>query len=78
MTISAKGQEDESACGLEAEDYVTASKFFNLCRAMGIQGSNTDFLICAVAVRHKLAIFTADRDFVYFAKCLPIVLYGPS
>ena len=57
------------------EDYVTAAKFFNLCRSKGIQGSNTDFLICAVAVRHDLAVFTTDGDFPLFAKCLPIVLH---
>jgi len=60
---------------LLAEDYVTAAKFFNLCRSRGIQGSNTDFLICAVAVRHGLAVFTTDGDFPLFAKCLPIVLH---
>ena len=57
------------------EDYVTAAKFFNLCRSKGIQGSNTDFLICAVAVRHDLAVFTTDGDFPRFAKYLPVVLH---
>lgn len=57
------------------EDYVTAARFFNLCRSKGIQGSNTDFLICAVALRNRLAIFTKDKDFLHFAKYLPIVLY---
>lgn len=60
---------------LLAEDYVTAAKFFNVCRSNCIQGSNTDFLICAVAVRHDLAIFTTDRDFPKFARCLPIVMH---
>jgi predicted nucleic acid-binding protein len=60
---------------LTAEDYVTAAKFYNLCRAKGIQGSNTVFLICAVAVRRDLAVFTTDGDFPHFAKCLPIVLH---
>ena len=60
---------------LLTEDYVTAAKFYNLCRTKGIQGSNTDFLICAVAVRHDLAVFTTDGDFHLFAKCLPIVLH---
>lgn len=60
---------------LLTEDYVTAAKFFNLCRSKGIQGSNTDFLICAVAVRCDLAIFTTDLDFQHFAKCLPVVLH---
>jgi predicted nucleic acid-binding protein len=60
---------------LSEDDYVTAAKFYNLCRSKGIQGSNTDFLVCAVAVRHDLSVFTTDGDFPHFAKCLPIVLY---
>jgi len=60
---------------LLTEDHVMAAKIYNLCRSKGIQGSNTDFLICAVAVRHDLSIFTTDGDFPRFAKCLPIVLY---
>lgn len=59
---------------LRTEDHVTAAKFFNLCRARGLQGSNTDFLICAVAVSHDFAIFTTDGDFARFAKHLPIIL----
>jgi predicted nucleic acid-binding protein len=57
------------------EDHVTAAKFFNLCRSKGIQGSNTDFLICAISVRCDVAIFTTDGDFRQFAKYLPIVLH---
>lgn len=57
------------------EDYVTAASFCNLCRSRGIQGSNTDFLICAVAVRNNFAVFTTDKDFALFAGRLPIVLH---
>jgi predicted nucleic acid-binding protein len=57
------------------EDYVTAAQFFNLCRSKGIQGSNTDFLICAVAVRNKFSIFTTDKDFKRFSKHLHVVLH---
>jgi len=60
---------------LAADDYVTAAKFFNVCRTKGIQGSSTDFLICAVAVRRQLAIYSTDKDFSLFAKHLPIVLH---
>lgn len=60
---------------LQSDDHVTAAKFFNLCRAKGIQGSNTDFLICAIAVRRDLSIYTTDGDFVRFSKYLPIVLH---
>jgi predicted nucleic acid-binding protein len=60
---------------LQAEDYVTAAKFYNLCRAKGVQGSNTDFLICAAAIRRNWAVYTTDGDFRQFAKCLPLVLH---
>ena len=60
---------------LETADYVLAATFFNLCRAKGIQGSNTDFLVCAAGVRHRLAIYTIDQDFHLFAAHLPIVLH---
>ena len=60
---------------LHSEDFATAAKMFNLCRSKGVQGSNTDFLICAVAVRNDFSIFTTDGDFHLFAKCLPIVIH---
>ena len=44
-------------------DYERAAEFFNVCRKRGIQGSTTDFLICAAAVEREHAIFTADNDF---------------
>ena len=59
------------------EDYVEAARYFNLCRSKGIQGSNTDFLICAVSVRNELPIYTIDKDFELFAKHLPIHLHTP-
>lgn len=62
---------------LSSQDYETAAEFFNLCRAQGIQGSNTDFLICAVAVRSKIPIFTTDADFILFQQHLPIALHRP-
>ena len=60
------------------EDYVTAAKFFNRCRSKGIQGSNTDFLICAAAVRNKFSIYTTDKDFEVFSKHIQIVLHQPD
>ena len=62
---------------LEAEDYEDAASFFNRCRAKGVQGSNTDFLICAVAARRRFGILTTDTDFLHFAKVLPIELHSP-
>ena len=57
------------------EDYETAAEYYNRCRSAGIQGSFTDFLICSVSVRHELAIFTDDGDFLGYKKLLPIRLY---
>jgi len=57
------------------DDYEEAAAFCNRCRSRGIQGSNTDFLICAIAVRHEFSIFTSDADFMHFAEVLPIVIY---
>lgn len=60
---------------ITSDDYEGAASFYNSCRAKGMQGSNTDFLICAIAVRNEFSIFTADGDFTNFAKVLPIELY---
>ena len=32
---------------IETEDYELAGEYFNTARKSGIQGSNTDFLLCA-------------------------------
>ena len=63
---------------LRSVDYERGAEFYNTCRAAGVQGSNTDFLICAVANRHDLPIFTTDRDFNRFAELLPIALFSPN
>lgn len=63
---------------LDPRDFELAAEYFNGCRAKGIQGSNTDFLICAVAARRRASIFTTDGDFSSFAKVLPIQLYLPG
>lgn len=61
---------------IESEDYIVAAEHFNTCRRKGIQGSNTEFLFCAIASRHRLAIYTVDADFSRFAKHLPVTLHA--
>lgn len=56
-------------------DYEAAAEYSNFCRAKGIQGSHTDYLICAVAIRAKLKIFTTDKDFDSYSKHLPLSFY---
>ncbi|MDX1522141.1 MAG: PIN domain-containing protein [Anaerolineae bacterium] len=62
---------------LTTADYERAAEFFNTNRRKGIQGSNTDFLICAVAERYDMAILTTDDDFKLFQQHIPITLHQP-
>lgn len=57
------------------DEYITAAKFYNECRQKGVQGSHIDLLICAVAVRLNVPIFTSDKDFGFYQQRLPIKLY---
>jgi predicted nucleic acid-binding protein len=56
-------------------DYEEAASLYNLWRSKGVQGSFTDFLICTVAIRDNLEIFTDDKDFEAYQKILPIRLH---
>jgi hypothetical protein len=57
---------------MQTEDHELAARFFNECRSRGVQGSNTDFLICAIAARRGIGVFTTDRDFEAFGKILKV------
>lgn len=60
---------------LTLQDYELAAQSFNMCRANGVQGSNTDFLICAVAINHQLPVFTLDQDFELYKRWLDFEVY---
>jgi predicted nucleic acid-binding protein len=57
-------------------DFERAATCFNQCRARGIQGSNTDYLICALALRLNLPVFSTDRDFGRYAQILGVRLHA--
>jgi len=57
-------------------DYEETAACFNRCRSIGIRGPFTDLVICAVAIRHGLAIFTDEKDFPGCRTVLPIRLYA--
>jgi predicted nucleic acid-binding protein len=60
-------------------DHVQAARFFKVCRWHGITGSHVDMLICALAYRYDLPIFTTDPDFSGYARHLPIrLLHNPE
>ncbi len=56
-------------------DHDLAAEYFNICSKNGIQGSQTDYLICAISCRYNFQIYTEDKDFNYYKKYLPIKLY---
>lgn len=60
---------------LNAGDYERAAEHFNTCRSRGLQGSNTDFLLCAIAERRRMPILSTDEDFIRYARVLPIDLH---
>ncbi len=62
---------------LERKDYELAAEYFNHARKKGIQGSNTDFLICAISTRHDMPILTTDKDFSHYQSVLPIKIHEP-
>lgn len=63
---------------VDSEVYVLAAKFYNLCRSKGVQGSNTDFLICACSVVWGYPILTKDKDFRLYRKHVPCELLEPG
>jgi|SRR5688572_266062 predicted nucleic acid-binding protein len=62
---------------LESADYEGAAEAFNRCRERGIQGSNTDYLICSTALRRQLAVYTTDNDFLQYGRVLELELHEP-
>lgn len=61
---------------MREKHFERAAEFSNTCAARGIQGSPTDFLMCAVSEIESMEIFTVDADFTYFARHLPIRLHA--
>ncbi|MEH2012135.1 type II toxin-antitoxin system VapC family toxin [Nostoc sp.] len=59
---------------LTIEDYELAAELYNTCRTNGIQGANTDFLLCSVAARRGWYIMTTDKDFKSFQAYIPVSL----
>jgi predicted nucleic acid-binding protein len=60
---------------ITSDDHERAAEMFNRLRSKGIQGSNTDFLLCALSERTGMPIFTTDEDFTLFYKHLAVKLH---
>jgi predicted nucleic acid-binding protein len=58
-------------------DYDQAARYYNTLRGAGVAGTAVDMLLCAIASRCDIAIFTTDADFDRYAEHLPIRLHEP-
>jgi predicted nucleic acid-binding protein len=63
---------------VESDDHERAAAAYNTCRSHGVQSNVVDMLICALAIRHGMSIYTANRDFQSYARYLAIDLYQPT
>jgi predicted nucleic acid-binding protein len=61
---------------METADFELAAELNNRCRRRGVQGSSTDFLICAVAIRRQFSVLTTDGGFASFARVIPFRLHA--
>jgi hypothetical protein len=59
---------------IQDSDYELAAEMCNQCRKRGVQGSHINFLICAVAKRLGVPIFTTDKDFSQYRNIISIKL----
>lgn len=58
-------------------DFEEAAQAATTCLRAGIDPSFPDMLLCALALRHGLPIFTLDPDFERYATVLPLRLHVP-
>lgn len=63
---------------VETADYEAAAKAGNDCRAKGIAVSVVDILICAIAHRRAMSVFSTDPDFGHCARVLDLKLHAAS
>ena len=56
------------------EDFEEAARIYNLCAGAGVASSPNDMLICAVALRLNIPVFTLDADFTRYAQIVPLHL----
>ena len=61
---------------ISIEDHEAAAKASNTCRAKGIVATVVDMLICAVAHRRGMSVFTTDPDFDKYARYIPLKLHS--
>ncbi len=69
------GLRDYSDLVPERDEYEMAAQYFTTCRRRGVQGAPTDMLLCAIAARREMTIFTTDKDFARYQKHVHVRLH---
>lgn len=59
------------------ETYREAASIYRAARAKGITPTTIDAVIAAIALEHKVSVFTLDRDFSRIARITRLALYSP-
>jgi len=62
---------------LDTADYEAAAAASNACRSRGVAVSVVDILMCAVALKRNLLIFTTEPDFKNYARVVPFAFHVP-
>ncbi len=62
---------------LSTDVYEEAANYYNINREKGIQGSHTDFLLCAISSIYTMPILTLDKDFQLFQKNISFKIHQP-
>lgn len=62
---------------IELDDYDLAASFSNVLQSKGVAATAVDSLVCAMAYRWQMSIFTTDIDFDRYSQHLPISLHQP-
>lgn len=57
---------------LTESDWLKAAQWAQRLRSRGIQAKTMDFLIAYKAMRHRLVLLHADRDFERIARLMPV------
>lgn len=59
----------------DRQDHIQAADIRNSCRRKGVQIGTIDALLAQLCIRHDLIILTADQDFRYAARVVPLSVW---
>jgi predicted nucleic acid-binding protein len=61
---------------IDTADYEQAAQMSNLCRTRGVAKSSVDMIICAIAHKLNIPIFTTDKDYLRYSSLWAVQLFA--